>query len=95
MNTRLQQKILMHIADHDGDNCWLWRGQISNSGYGRIKYKDEHDSIRMQSADYVSYLAFIGPIPSGMVTRQTCHNRLCVNPGHLELFDPRGAQEPG
>jgi len=88
MNARLQQKILTNVADSDSKSCWLWRGQISNTGHGRLKYKDDNDEIRMQSAAYVSYLAFVGPIPSGMLTRQTCNNRLCVNPDHLELFDP-------
>ena len=55
-----------------------------------MKYKDESGEVRMQSANYVSYLAFVGPIPEGNLARTTCGNRLCVNPAHLELFDPDG-----
>ena len=88
MNERLQQKILANVSMRDNKQCWLWRGQVSNTGYGRIKYKDENNEVRMESADYVSYLAFVGAVPSGMLPRQTCKNRLCVNPAHLELFDP-------
>lgn len=42
----------------------------------------------MQSAQYVSYEAFVGPASEGMPVRQSCNNRLCVNPQHLQLFDP-------
>jgi hypothetical protein len=42
----------------------------------------------MQSAQQASYEAFIGPMPKGLLVMQRCHNRLCINPDHLELFDP-------
>lgn len=83
-----QQNILSNIAKDKNNQCWLWTGQISNSGYGKLMIKDIDNQTRMESADTVSYIAFIGPLPKGMLTRQTCHNRLCVNPDHLELFDP-------
>ena len=91
MNVRLQQKILaQHRKDTDSD-CWLWSGQISNSGYGKMMIKDEStNQTRMESAPEVSYMAFVGEVPSGMIARQTCGNRLCVNPDHLELFDTNG-----
>jgi len=88
MNIRLQSKILSHIRKDEDTHCWLWNGQISNSGYGKIMIHDDDHQTRMESADQVSYMAFIGAVPKGMLTRQTCHNRLCVNPQHLELFNP-------
>jgi hypothetical protein len=88
MNPRLQQKILANIVKSTSSECWIWKGQISNSGYGKIMVTDENNRTRTESADHVSYMAFVGPIPEGMLTRQTCNNRLCVNPEHLELFDP-------
>lgn len=88
MNPRLQRKILSNIKKDDHCGCWLWTGQISNSGYGKMMIKDNDQQPHMESADHVSFTAFIGPVPQGMLTRQTCHNRLCVNPQHLELFDP-------
>ena len=88
MNVRLQQKILDNIKKPENSACWIWTGQVSNSGYGKIMIKQANNQPHMESADHVSYMAFIGPVPAGMLTRQTCKNRLCVNPEHLELFDP-------
>ena len=79
---------LLRTALQDPDSgCWLWRGQISNSGYGRIMMS-EPEGRRMESAHRASYLTFVGPIPEGSLVHQTCGNRLCVNPEHLQLqFD--------
>lgn len=88
MNARLQQKILPHIALDETSECWLWHGQISNTGHGRVMVKYENERPRMDSARNVSYRAFVGDIPKDMLTRQICNNRLCVNPDHLQLFDP-------
>ena len=48
--------------------------------------KQDDGENRVVSAEYASYQAFVGPIPDNMAVRQTCHNRLCINPQHLELF---------
>ena len=90
MNPRLQNKIYQNVRKQDGSECWQWVGQISNSGYGKIMVKLADEQPETLSADHVSYLAFVGDIPEGMLTRNTCGNRLCVNPEHLELFDPQG-----
>jgi len=92
MNARLQDKILCNVKKDPDNQCWIWCGQISNSGHGRIMVKDEDNSTRMDSARNVSYLAFVDAIPAGFLTRQRCNNRLCVNPEHLELFDPEAAR---
>lgn len=49
----------------------------------------------MPSADYVSYLAFVGANPQGMIARQTCNNLLCVDPDHIELFNPDAWNQSG
>lgn len=87
MNIRLQRKILTNIVKDENCGCWLWTGQISNSGYGKLRIKDDNNQTRMESAQHVSYTAFTGLVPEGMLTRQICNNRLCVNPEHLELFE--------
>lgn len=45
-----------------------------------------------------SYERFVAPIPEGMLIDHMCHNKGCVNPGHLRLAtnkqnleNPRGA----
>ena len=40
----------------------------------------------MVSAQTAIYHAFIGDIPDGHLVRQSCGNRLCINPDHLELL---------
>jgi hypothetical protein len=88
--SRLQQRLLMSISKNTDSGCWEWTGQISNSGYGRIKIKDEHGDLCMRSAQHVSYEAFIGPVEKGMLVMQTCRNRLCINPGHLGVVVREG-----
>jgi hypothetical protein len=61
---------------------------VSNSGYGRTMLRGEDGSTLMESAHRASYAAFIGPIPPDRQVGQTCGNRLCINPDHLELTDP-------
>ncbi len=85
LSTRLKEMVLAYVREDSNSDCWLWTGQVSNSGHGRIKIRDESERIKMQSAEHVSYMAFVGEIPSGHFARQTCNNRLCVNPTHLEL----------
>lgn len=87
MNDRLQQKILMNVSKDTDSGCWLWTGQVGNSGYGKIMIKDENNCVITTSAQRVSYTAFIGPVPEKHYTRSTCHNRTCVNPDHLELVE--------
>ena len=88
--SRVRQRLLMSISKNNGSGCWEWTGQISNSGYGRLKIRDEHGELCMRSAQHISYEAFIGPVEKGMLVMQTCSNRLCINPEHLEAVDPGG-----
>ena len=81
---RNQQRILALVSKDPSSGCWLWRHQISNSGYGRIMLRG-NDGSYMESAHRASYSAFIAPLADGAQVRQTCGNRLCVNPEHLEL----------
>ena len=72
------------LADSD---CWQWQSQVSNSGYGRIMLRDENGQMSMQSAHRASYVAFIGPLTGEKKVVQSCGNRLCINPAHLQLKD--------
>ena len=85
--TMNRERLLRSALQDPDSGCWLWRGQISNSGYGRIMMSGP-EGRRMESAHRASYLTFVGPIPEGGLVHQTCGNRLCVNPEHLQLqFD--------
>ena len=85
MNSRYQEKILSNISKDEESGCWIWRGQISNSGYGKLMIKDENNRTRTEGAQEVSYIAFTGPIIKNAFVKSSCNNRLCVNPKHLKL----------
>jgi hypothetical protein len=85
MKARNQRKLLMQTTRREDSECLIWTGQISNAGYGRIMLKTD-DGNRMVTASRAAYELFIGPAGDRIVT-QTCRNRLCVNPEHLELVD--------
>ncbi|MEN8801212.1 MAG: HNH endonuclease [Thiogranum sp.] len=85
-----RQRLLGSAAIDPDSDCWLWRGQISNSGYGKIMLSTAKGRA-MESAHRASYLAFVGPIPEGTFIRQSCGKRLCINPEHLEVILEKSA----
>lgn len=63
------------------DECWLWTGGTSSTGYGRFHYSPEH---RDRYAHVVSLLIAVGE--AGYDRACACHHcdtPLCVNPAHL------------
>ncbi len=85
--THRQQKLHDMTYRQDDSECWIWKGQISNSGYGRVMEVQDDRRTRMVSAQTASYHAFIGDVPDGYLVKQSCGNRLCINPDHLELLE--------
>ena len=82
-----KQKKLYGMTIHlDDCDCWIWQGQVSNSGYGRIKQLQDDKTLKMVSAQSASYTTFIDQVPEGFLVKQHCGNRLCINPAHLELM---------
>ena len=84
--TPQQKSLYSSVIVLDDSACWIWQGQVSNSGYGRLKQMQEDKTVQMVSAQSASYRAFIGAIPDGNLVKQQCGNRLCINPAHLELM---------
>ena len=60
------------------EGCWEWNGRRNNEGYGQLEYRR-----KATRAHRVAYMAWVGPIPEGMLIRHTCDNPPCINPDHL------------
>jgi hypothetical protein len=91
LQSRQEDKLLANVRKNPDTGCWDWTGQISNSGYGRTMVTNA-GSNHMESAHRASYETFVGPVPEGALVRQRCNNRLCINPDHLEIFQPPGKE---
>lgn len=67
--------------------CWLWTLFIvpptkhSMGGYGRCNPAMGGG----QHAHRLSYMAYNGDIPQGLLVRHKCHTPACCNPDHLEV----------
>lgn len=68
--------------------CINWTGIRSNIGYGFIGYYVQGDRprrYRMMTVHRIALALKLGrDILPGMNANHSCHNRLCVNPDHLE-----------
>lgn len=61
-----------------GDGCWLWKGNLWSTGYGR--FNGEGKSV---GAHRWAYEHLIGQIPLNHELHHECEVKHCVNPSHL------------
>lgn len=69
-----------------GTPCWVWRGEVLNTGYGRIR---RHDGGGTELAHRIVYERCSGPIPKGTTLHHHCRVKACVNPEHLQAMTHR------
>ncbi len=84
MTDKQTAAFMERVMPEPNTGCWLWLGQISSRGYGRMWIRRGWDML----AHRLSYARFVGPVPAGLVIDHVrargCGNTVCVNPDHLE-----------
>ena len=81
MSLGLPERLESKISPEPNSGCWLWDGNWSGSGYGRVKIAKTR---RCAQAHTMVYELLVAPVPTGLVLDHLCRNRCCVNPEHLE-----------
>lgn len=68
--------------------CWNWTGALTDRGYGSLRV-----SGRLRPAHVISYEIANKQGPGSLEVDHMCHNRACVNPGHLRLVTKKQNRE--
>ena len=66
----------------NSDECWDWKGYISERGYGAFRMNPYG---WVESSNRASYIFHCGEIPAEMHVLHSCDNKKCVNPAHLRV----------
>lgn len=64
------------VDKKDTNSCWLWRGSVSDRGYGKFYVKGEQYAHRFS-------LKLLSLPSKGDHAMHLCNNPLCCNPSHL------------
>lgn len=80
----VEDRFWKNVDVRDSNGCWIWTGSISGTGYG-VLWADG----KLKGTHRIAWELLVGPIPKGFVIDHDhpdfgCHNRSCVNPGHLQ-----------
>ena len=69
--------------------CWEWTGAQDGHGYGHFNAGGGRGKCKYVKAYRWAYEHTVGPIPMGMHADHMCHNKICVNPAHIRIVQPR------
>jgi hypothetical protein len=72
----IPSKLLNYTEDANG--CWIWRGNTTSDGYGRIRIGKQK-----RRAHIASYELTHGAVPENKMICHKCGNSLCIKPEHL------------
>lgn len=65
------------------DDCWMYAGQLSASGYGIVAVYHDNRSTSAR-AHRAMYETLVGEVPEGLELDHLCRNKACINSAHLE-----------
>jgi hypothetical protein len=80
----IANSILSDETHHDGTPCWIWIGTFNREGYPNLSVRTDKPWPSKPLAHRMSYEAFVGPIPIGLVLMHRCNVKQCVAPLHLK-----------
>jgi len=63
------------VVKEPNSGCWVWMGSMNKGGYGTAKGTLAHRVV---------YGWFKGVFEKSLDLMHLCHNRICVNPDHLQ-----------
>lgn len=75
----LQISILKKLKKNQ--KCWEWQGAVNDLGYPIVTLNFKNYFVHK-----IAYKLFVENVPSGMMVKRKCDNRLCINPDHLFLY---------
>lgn len=78
-----EERFFKYVQRWGFEECWLWTGTREDVGYGQFWHEG-----RNIKAHRFAWTMIHGEPPENYRVVQTCRNRLCVNPEHLELLSP-------
>jgi hypothetical protein len=81
----MKKRIERHIVRLPESGCWIWIGNATHDGYGRMMVMNDQGKQHPIRAHRVSYAANNGPFKKSQVVRHDCDVPFCVNPNHLSL----------
>lgn len=83
----LEERFWSKVLKREEDECWIWLGSLTTTGYGQIYVNEFKKPI---VAHRVAIFIHTGSWPlEGMHTDHLCRLRMCVNAKHLETVTPR------